>query len=259
MALWTPGPHSTPELVANPSKNPEMDTVVPKPDVAAMRLSYRRGALDEKSVPRSPFALFETWFNEAKVVETGGAEVNAMCLSTVGVERDENGQEYLRPSARMVLMKGWDESGFTFYTNYRSRKAQDLTTHPFAALTFYWPVSERSVRVEGQVEKLPAEVSDAYFKSRPHASRVGAWASAYQSSPVEGGRATLEKMITDAEELTRSSDASERPSFWGGYRVVPKRVEFWQGREGRMHDRVLFQKNVGSSEGQEWSTSRLSP
>lgn len=168
-----------------------------------------------------------------------------MTLATVG----EGG----RPSARIVLIKGVDERGFVFFTNYESRKGRDLAANPYAALLFYWIELERQVRIEGRIEKTSADESDRYFSSRPLGSRIGAWAS--EQSAVIDSRATLE--AREKEISTRFGDDPPRPPHWGGYRLVPDSIEFWQGRPSRLHDRLLYTRDAASPHG--WTMSRLSP
>ncbi|MEY8112205.1 pyridoxamine 5'-phosphate oxidase, partial [Burkholderia cenocepacia] len=158
-----------------------------------------------------------------------------------------------RPSARIVLIKGVDERGFVFFTNYESRKGHDLAVHPQAALLFYWIELERQVRIEGRIEKTSAEESDRYFASRPLGSRIGAWAS--EQSAVIDSRATLEAREKAVSE--RYGDNPPRPPHWGGYRLVPDSIEFWQGRPSRLHDRLLYTRDAAASPG--WTISRLSP
>lgn len=209
--------------------------------IAAIRTDYRLAALDEQLTGDDPLAFFSRWFAEAMASQIH--EVNAMTLATT----DAHG----RPHARTVLLKGLDATGFSFFTNYDSNKGQQLAEKPLAALVFFWKELERQVRVEGHVEKLSDAESEAYFASRPEGSRLGAWASP-QSRPISD-RSVLDdnyRMYAD-----RYGSQIPRPPHWGGYRVVPDSIEFWQGRESRMHDRILFSYN---SEGR-WLKSRLAP
>ncbi|OZI41028.1 pyridoxamine 5'-phosphate oxidase [Bordetella genomosp. 1] len=208
--------------------------------VSDLRQSYDKGVLLESQAAASPFDQFKLWFDEALV--GGGAEPNAMTLATA----DADGQ----PSARIVLIKGYDDRGFTFFTNYASRKGEDLLVNPRAALLFFWQPLERQVRIEGVVERVAGEESDAYFHSRPVGSRIGAWASE-QSRPIT--REALE--AREREFKARYGDAPPRPPHWGGYRLVPTRFEFWQGRPSRLHDRLRYQRNAASG----WTLDRLSP
>ena len=211
--------------------------------LADLRINYSRASLDEADVAHDPFAQFDRWFKEALAAKL--PEPNTMTLATVGADG--------RPSARIVLIKGVDERGFVFFTNYESRKGRDLAAHPQAALLFYWIELERQVRIEGRIEKTSAEESDRYFASRPLGSRIGAWAS--QQSAVIDSRATLEAQEKAVSE--RYGDNPPRPPHWGGYRLVPDSIEFWQGRPSRLHDRLLYTRDAGTSTG--WSISRLSP
>ncbi|KAJ1549376.1 hypothetical protein HK405_004470 [Cladochytrium tenue] len=207
-------------------------------DVAAMRQSYNLGALDDSGLPTEPLPLFAHWFEEARaaLAAAGPAagEANAACLATCGPldEDDDDGNNDsgggLRPTARVVLVKGFGPEGFSFYTNRRSRKSRDLAAAPMAALTFYWPALQRSVRIEGRVRDVPDVEADAYFASRPRGSQVGAWASQTQSGEVAGGRAGVDAANAEAEERFRTSESVPRPPYWGGYIVVPTRIEFWQ-------------------------------
>ncbi|RBJ76868.1 pyridoxamine 5'-phosphate oxidase [Pseudomonas sp. MWU12-2534b] len=206
-------------------------------------MNYPRASLDAAAVAHDPFAQFDRWFKEALAAKL--PEPNTMTLATVG----DDG----RPSARIVLIKGVDERGFVFFTNYESRKGRDLAAHPQAALLFYWIELERQVRIEGRVEKTSAEESDRYFASRPLGSRIGAWAS--EQSAVIDSRATLEAQEKAASE--RFGENPPRPPHWGGYRLVPDSIEFWQGRPSRLHDRLLYTRAANTAPG--WSISRLSP
>lgn len=215
------------------------------PDLADLRRHYARSGLTEQAAGADPFALFARWFDEAR--DGGVREPNAMTLATA----DAGG----RPSARVVLLKGLDARGFTFYTNYQSRKGEDLAANPHAALVFWWEAMERQVRVEGAVERVAAKVSDAYFASRPRGSRLGAWAS--EQSRVVAGRAELEARLEEVEEKYDDGHIP-RPPHWGGYRVLPDRFEFWQGRPNRLHDRLEYVPADGSA-GEGWTVRRLAP
>lgn len=198
-------------------------------------------SLDEPSIPADPQVLFDDWFEAAQREPT--ADPTAMALATVNAEG--------RPSARIVLLKAADPRGFVFYTNYQSRKANDLDARPFAALTFWWPWLKRQVRIEGAVERVAGSESDAYFASRPRLSQIGAWAS--DQSHRVADRASLEQRVHDAE--TEFADKPvPRPPHWGGYRVVPERIEFWQDQSGRLHDRFLYYRKDGN-----WTRERLYP
>lgn len=209
--------------------------------IADIRTDYARASLDIADVDASPLRQFRRWFDEALKAEV--AEVNAMTLATV----DPHGQ----PSARIVLLKNLDERGFTFFTNYASHKGEELAANPRAALLFHWIGLERQVRVQGIVEKVSEAESDAYYHSRPLGSRLSAWASE-QSSEVPD-RATLE--AREAEYRQRFGDAPPRPPHWGGYRLLPERLEFWQGRPSRLHDRLEYRKHADGS----WTIVRLAP
>lgn len=211
------------------------------PDIGAMRAEYMAKSLDEADAQTDPIAQFHAWFADA--VSAKLPMVNAMTLATASSRR--------RPAARMVLLKGADMRGFVFYTDYRSRKAQELDQNPRAALLFYWIELEREVRIEGGVEKTSLEETQAYFKSRPVGSRLAALTSV-QSSEVPD-RQTLERRYAEIENA--HGDAPPCPPTWGGYRVVPDAIEFWQGRANRLHDRLLYAR----SENNGWTIVRLSP
>ena len=210
------------------------------PDLAQLRNDYALKTLDERDVDRDPLKQFGVWMVEA--IHAQVPEPTAMSLSTVGADG--------RPAGRIVLLKGLDPQGFVFYTNYQSRKGRDLAAHPAAALTFLWKELERQVRIEGEVEKVSEDDSTAYYKTRPLGSRIGAWASP-QSEAIEN-RAWLEKRW---EELGKQhGENPPRPSHWGGYRVVPEYIEFWQGRRSRLHDRIAYNR-LGNA----WEITRLAP
>ncbi len=211
--------------------------------LADLRINYSRASLDEAEAAPSPFAQFDRWFKEALAAKL--PEPNTMTLATVG----DDG----RPSARIVLIKAVDDRGFVFFTNYESRKGRDLDANPHAALLFYWIELERQVRIEGHIEKTTEEESDRYFASRPLGSRIGAWAS--EQSTVIDSRATLEAREKDVS--ARFGDNPPRPPHWGGYRLVPDSLEFWQGRPSRLHDRLLYTRDDTAPHG--WTISRLSP
>jgi pyridoxamine 5'-phosphate oxidase len=209
-------------------------------NIADLRKSYERAELDEAASEADPLRQFARWFEQALQAEL--PEPNAMTLATVG----DDG----RPSTRVVLIKGFDERGIVWYTNYESRKGRELAAHPFAALQFHWVELERVVRIEGRVEKVSAEESDTYFRSRPLDSRIGAWAS--PQSQVIPSRATL---VGNAAKISAQYLLNPpRPPHWGGYRLLPDGWEFWQGRKSRLHDRLRYRLEGGS-----WVRERLAP
>ncbi len=208
--------------------------------IADLRKSYERAELSESASNQNPLQQFDQWLQEA--VRAQVPEPNAMTVATVGGD--------LRPSTRIVLIKGYDERGIVWYTNYDSRKGQQLAGNPFAALQFHWVELERVVRIEGRVEKVSAEESDAYFASRPLDSRIGAWAS--PQSQVISGRGVL--VANAAKYSAQFLLNPPRPPHWGGFRLVPERWEFWQGRKSRLHDRLSYRQ-----EGQDWIRERLAP
>jgi len=210
-------------------------------DIADLRKSYERGALDENASEADPLKQFEHWFRQA--LDGQLPEPNAMTLATVGSDG--------RPSTRIVLVKGFDAGGLVWYTNYDSRKGRELAAHPWAALQFHWVELERVVRIEGRVEKASAEESDAYFASRPLDSRIGAWAS--PQSEVIASRAAL--VAHAAKFAARFAFSPPRPPHWGGFRLVPDRWEFWQGRKSRLHDRLRYRITDDGA----WLRERLAP
>jgi pyridoxamine 5'-phosphate oxidase len=210
-------------------------------DINSSRISYERGTLDEADVGTDPIERLRVWIEEARA--GGATEPNAMCLATA----DESGL----PSARIVLLRALDGRGLAFYTSYFSRKGRELDSNPHAAATFFWPALQRQVRVEGTVERLSEDESDAYFASRPRGSRLAAWASE-QSEPVES-RTILDERVAHFDERFAGQDV-ERPHSWGGYLIVPARIEFWQGRANRLHDRLVFER-----EPDRWRLRRLQP
>lgn len=209
--------------------------------IADIRKDYQLKSLTEAEVAKNPFTQFSTWWDEA--VGSAIDEVNAMALSTVSAEG--------RPSSRIVLLKGFDERGFVFFTNYNSDKGKQIEQQQFVSLLFFWKELERQVRIEGRATKVAEEESDAYFNSRPLGSRLGAWASP-QSQKITD-RSVLEQAL---ENITAEYGDNHvpRPSHWGGYRVMPTKIEFWQGRSSRLHDRILYEQVYGN-----WQISRLAP
>ncbi len=210
--------------------------------IRGARITYRRGALDEADVAPNPLDQFRVWLEHA-LADTQLREPYAMTLATVGTD----GQ----PSARIVLLRGYDDRGFVFFTNYESRKGQELGATPRAALLFYWPPLERQIRIDGAVTRLPASESDAYFALRPRGHRLSAWAS--KQSSIVPNRAILETQIAE-EDYRFPGDDVPRPPYWGGYRVLPHAFEFWQGRPNRVHDRIAYVRD-----GEAWRIARLSP
>jgi pyridoxamine 5'-phosphate oxidase len=209
-------------------------------NIADLRKSYEKAELSEDASASDPLQQFERWLNEA--IQSEVPEPNAMTVATVASN--------LRPSTRVVLIKGYDERGIVWYTNYDSRKGQELAGNPFAALQFHWVELERVVRIEGRMEKISAAESDAYFHSRPLDSRIGAWAS--PQSQVIDGRTVL---VTNAAKYAAQFMLNPpRPPHWGGYRLVPDEWQFWQGRKSRLHDRLRYRFNEG-----DWIRERLAP
>ena len=211
-------------------------------DVAALRRSATGFALDRDDLEDDPIVQFEDWFRYA--CETVALDPNAVALSTVDSE--------MRPSSRTVLLKSFDERGFVFYTNYDSKKAAQIEENPNVSLLFFWSEAARQVKIRGTAERIPTAESLAYFLSRPRGSQIGAWVSAQSS--VISSRSLLENKFQEIKQKFRDKDVS-LPSFWGGYRVVPDQIEFWQGRRNRLHDRFEYTKQDDGS----WSIVRLAP
>lgn len=212
-----------------------------KMSIALLRKDYTRASLSEQDVASDPVVQFAKWFDEAR--ESQLPEPNAMSVATVGADG--------RPSSRILLIKEFDRHGFTWFTNYESRKGMELRASPYAALLFHWIELERQVRIEGRVERISAAESESYFQSRPLKSRLGAVASA-QSRPI-AHRALLDAKFSEAEE--QYGEQPPRPEQWGGYRLVPDRMEFWQGRSSRLHDRILYTLHADGL----WQRERLQP
>ncbi len=210
-------------------------------NIADIRKDYSLHSLNESDVASNPIEQFNRWWNEALVSEI--IEVNAMTLATSTKEG--------KPSARIVLLKGFDERGFIFFTNYESKKGKALAENPHAALGFFWKEIERQIRIEGVTEKISVAESDAYFFSRPEGSRIGAWAS--PQSEIIKNRAMLEENVQRFSGEFKNS--IPRPPHWGGYRVMPELIEFWQGRTNRLHDRIQYTKTRDGS----WKVDRLAP
>eukprot|EP00604_Paraphysomonas_vestita_P002727 CAMPEP_0174818694 /NCGR_PEP_ID=MMETSP1107-20130205/1529_1 /TAXON_ID=36770 /ORGANISM="Paraphysomonas vestita, Strain GFlagA" /LENGTH=218 /DNA_ID=CAMNT_0016030943 /DNA_START=187 /DNA_END=843 /DNA_ORIENTATION=+ len=218
-----------------------------------MRKEYSKQYLEEENMPNNPTELFLLWLKEAKDAQV--LEPNAMCLSTSNKHTNQ-------PSGRMVLLKDFDERGFVWFTNYTSRKANDLYDNPLASLTFWWGDLERSVRVEGSVEKISEEESDKYHSVRPVDSQIGAWSS-NQSSRIESREKLIEQENLVREKLSKeyldNGTPIPRPKHWGGYRLSPQKIEFWKGRGGRMHDRILYERKEDKDGKIEWTKTRLQP
>ncbi|MFZ4637418.1 MAG: pyridoxamine 5'-phosphate oxidase [Pirellulales bacterium] len=214
-----------------------------EPRATHARKEYEQATLDETTVARDPIRQFAAWYDDA--VAAGVPEPEAMTLATATPAG--------RPSARVVLLRGFDARGFCFYTNYGSHKGRELTANPHAALTFHWPDLERQIRIEGRVERTTAAESDEYFRTRPSTSRIGAWSS--PQSEVISDRGSLEALFARFRADHPDDSAIPRPPNWGGFRVVPERIEFWQGRPSRLHDRLRFRRDADGA----WTLERLAP
>jgi pyridoxamine 5'-phosphate oxidase len=207
-----------------------------------LRRDYQKHYLSENEIEKNPFQQFQLWFNDA--VHSDILDANAMTLAT---SRDN------KPSARIVLLKGLDENGFIFFTNYQSKKGNDIEDNPNAALLFFWDKLERQIRIEGVLEKIDEKCSDEYFNSRPKGSRIGALASP-QSSVIES-REIIDLKVASLVEKYKDTEKIQRPSYWGGYKLVPRYFEFWQGRTNRLHDRIAYELQADSN----WKIFRLAP
>jgi len=210
-------------------------------EIASLRENYTKGGIRDEDLPDRPVRMFARWLEEA--IESEANEPNAMSLATVTLDG--------KPNVRVVLLKGIEKEAIHFFTNYTSRKGEELEKTPSAAVSFWWPELERQIRIRGSVKKLSSEENDSYFQSRPRESKIGAWVSK-QSSPVED-RETLK---TRVDKISKQFEFEEvpTPDFWGGYSIDIEEIEFWQGRPGRLHDRILYQKK-----GDTWKRNRLQP
>ncbi|WP_026102717.1 pyridoxamine 5'-phosphate oxidase [Pleurocapsa sp. PCC 7319] len=211
--------------------------------IADLRQNYTLGGLAKADVDANPIKQFQIWFQQALDAEL--LEPNAMTLATATADG--------KPTARIVLLKGVSDNGFVFYTNYQSQKGKQLIANPYGALVFLWKELERQVRIEGKVEQLSIQESDTYFYSRPRASQLGALASA--QSQVIASRELLDQKLVDLQTQYQNDDTIPRPEYWGGFRVIPNRIEFWQGRPSRLHDRLVYNLQDDSS----WEITRLAP
>lgn len=209
--------------------------------INSIRKDYQRNELSEQSVPATPFDLFSRWFEEAIKQEV--KDVNAMTIATVSAQN--------KPSARVVLLRGYDEQGFVFFTNYSSHKGKDISHNPNVSLSFFWPDLEKQIRIEGVASKVSEEISEEYFRSRPRESQLGAWASA--QSEIIDSRETLIRKLEELDEKYKNAPVP-RPDNWGGYLIAPEKFEFWQGRVSRLHDRIVYFKQQDT-----WKICRVSP
>jgi pyridoxamine 5'-phosphate oxidase len=216
----------------------------PSPDLGRLRREYGDRGLDVPDLEPDPVSMFRRWLDDT--VEAGVHEPNAMVVATVSADG--------RPSARLVLLKGLDERGFVFYTNLSSRKGEDIAANPAVSLLFPWHDLQRQVRVEGTASRVSAEEDEAYFASRPRDSQLGAWAS--PQSEVVSSRSALDEWYGGVLARFADADPVPLPPFWGGFRVAPEVVEFWQGRKGRMHDRLVYRRGDA---GADWRIERLAP
>lgn len=218
-------------------------------DFTDQRLSYEKGQLEQQSVPASPFELLKAWMNEA--IEVQVQEPYAMSLATCGMDN--------KPSVRIVLMREITDTGIVFYTNYESAKGQDIAENPNAEVLFFWHKLERQIRISGSIAKIDATKSAAYFQKRPHDSQVGAWVSQPQSGEV-ANRAVMEQTFEQLQTDYPTDIPVPTPEFWGGYEITIEKIEFWQGRANRMHDRIVYILDTTGSNGVlNWTTKRLLP
>lgn len=220
-------------------------------DFTDQRLSYEKGVLDQQSVPDSPFELLNAWMNEAIVQRV--QEPYAMSLATCGADN--------KPSVRIVLLREITETGIVFYTNYKSAKGHDIAENPHAEALFFWHELERQIRISGSIAKIDADKSATYFQKRPHDSQVGAWVSQPQSGEVVN-REVMEQTFAQLQADYPENSPVPTPEFWGGYEITVEKIEFWQGRANRMHDRIVYmqeQNNNDSSNVSGWTTKRLLP
>ncbi len=218
-------------------------------DFTDQRLSYERGQLDQQSVPASPFELLHVWMNEAIAEQV--QEPYAMSLATCGADN--------KPSVRIVLLREITDKGIVFYTNYESAKGQDIAENPNAEALFFWHKLERQIRISGSIAKIDADKSAAYFQKRPHDSQVGAWVSQPQSGEV-ANRTAMEQTFAQLQADYPADSQVPTPEFWGGYEITIEKIEFWQGRANRMHDRMVYtQDTTGSNSVLNWTTKRLLP
>lgn len=217
-------------------------------DFTDQRLSYEKGALDQQSVPASPFELFKAWMDEAIAQKV--QEPYAMSLATCGADN--------KPSVRIVLLREITDTGIVFYTNYDSAKGQDVAANPNAEALFFWHELERQVRISGRIAKIDAEKSAAYFQKRPHDSQIGAWVSQPQSGEVTN-REVMEQTFEQLQAKYPENTTVPTPAFWGGYEITVEKIEFWQGRANRMHDRIVYTQDDDSQSAESWTTKRLLP
>ncbi|KAK0524919.1 pyridoxamine-phosphate oxidase [Tilletia horrida] len=223
-------------------------------DKVTNHTQYHTDGLDRSDLSDDPLTQFHTWFQHAR--DAGIKEPEAMTLATVSLRTPEpSGQVVAVPSSRIVLLKELDSRGFLFFTNYSSRKSAELLANPYASLTFYWEAIHRSVRVVGRAEQLEPARSDEYYWSRPRGSQLGAWASP-QSQTIES-RQVLEDRVREVEKQWDGKDVIQRPPFWGGWRIVPDEIEFWMGRESRLHDRFRYTRTTKDADA--WKVERLGP